>query len=254
MLGQQAKYKTSIFSDCKEAAMPRACSEQKIKDGVILLVDNTIIDLVAQKGKDYFSISYFFVVDKDGLVIKELTEVRSEVEQLQAKISAYINSLPAFLKKDAAIIEQRSVFVQNLTFIIDPTKNNFRYAEPQEVRERKTADNFINFDSGPQYDESCVTNETYEQDIVCTQTKILQYIKKHYKVPASNAKTFVRMTADLLINTDGEVSVEKIWGSAPDIYEKEFARVIKNLPKIQSAIIKGIPAEARTVVSFSIQK
>jgi len=250
---QQTSFKTAVCQTCVTSGMPSKCSEQQIEDEIVALInDDLISDLPTQNKNNYFNVTAFFIVDDSGRVIPDQTEVRTESENLKLAIIAYINNLPAFIPKDKKIKDRNTVYVVNYTFIANKKKNNYRIADAKEINRKKIVTNYIFYDVAA-LSEGCSENGNFKEQLDCATDNALKYLKKNYKKPPSGVFDPVGVGMVLIADSDGKLSVEGFYRSAPDDYEKEAERIVNTMPNLKPARIKGMPAAIRFSISLVIR-
>jgi len=218
---QQTSFKNAVCIECASSRYPVKCTEQKIENDIVGLLNESMISDLPEKNKNnYFSISIFLALDANGNVIQDLNETRSDSENLKNAAFTYLNNLSGFISKDANIKEKRSVYVINRTFIYEANTHNYRFANAAELKQKKIKPDYINYDQAALYKSDCADG-TYDEQLKCTTNSIFKYIAKNYKTPEIKRQAPIGVHLILLIDSDGKVSVEIITGSSPNVYEKE---------------------------------
>lgn len=253
LYGQKSTILTeAIVRDCFNHEYRTPCSRQLLEEILINTIHNELIIDLPLESKNYFSLSTLFVTGKDGKVIPEFTEARSESNKLKENTITYINtSMPTLLPKNTKFSEQRSVHIANMTFIKNPATGNYYHANQSDIEKNNIRVNYYDYDTVPLY-SNCEQSSSMSEQFKCTIRKLSEYLKKNYKRPPSKpgSGVYVNMIVEVVVDSDGKVSVESIMGSAPDVYEYEVYRVINTLPVLQPATIKGI----KSSIVFSLER
>ncbi|RWX03681.1 hypothetical protein [Flavobacterium cerinum] len=250
---QQNKIRAAVLKESCLEKDPIKATEETLEVYLISLVDDEIISDLPEKNKMCFSLSVFFVLNDEGNVIPDHTEVKSESKNLISVVSKWVNNQPTYTPKDITIKERRSAYIVNLTFIRNSAKKKFHIATPEELAKKNIQPDYINYDQGPICGK-CYTKNTYIEQLHCTNGQIHDYLKKHYRVPNHGKDLPLGMSIYFIIDSDGKTTPETFFGSSPDIYEDEVRRVIDEMPNIKPATIKGIPIYSRVGFSFILKK
>jgi hypothetical protein len=228
----------AILPECYNSDSPFYCNKQKLENILSSVITDDLITDLPSENKKNFSLSCLFFTGKDGKVIPELTEVRSESNKLKEAITLYINtSLPEFLTKNIKYTEQRSAHIVGITYIRNPKTNGFYIAYESDIKKNKIQTNYIIPEKAPLF-FGCTDETSYEKQLECTKKKIYDYIVKNYRKPKS--ELYANLLIQLTVDSDGKVHVNDIMGSSPNEYEYEVYRVVNTLPVLKPAIIKGI--------------
>lgn len=246
----QQGFRNAVLKNCDIPSYAELKSDQIIRQTIIgQLTLDTLKDL-PEKNKTYFSLCVFFMLDEKGSIIPEMTEVRSESKNVVDMVTKWVNNQPAYYPKDKDYKERRSIFLMNFTYILNESGDEYSIATPKELREKNIITNYIVYDREPLFDSSC---ENAINELECTKEKILSHIRKNYRVPDERRPLPIGLHTNLIIDSNGKISLEMLTGSSPDIYENEMKRVIRTLPIIQPAIIKGIAAYSRLEFNYVIR-
>jgi hypothetical protein len=236
----------AILKECYDSDSRFYCNKHMLENLISSVITDDLITDLPSENKKNFSLSCLFFTGKDGKVIPEFTEVRSESNKLKEAITLYINSsFPEFLSKNIKYTEQRSAHIVSVTYIRNPKTNGYYIANESDIKKNKIQTNYITPEKAPLF-FGCADEISYEKQLECTQKKIYDYIVKNYRKPKS--ELYANLLIQLTVDSDGKVHVNDIMGSSPNEYEYEVYRVVNTLPVLKPAIIKGISS----TISFRI--
>lgn len=231
----------AMLQGCIDQDFATSCNENKLGEILSSVITNDLISDLPNKKPDHFSISCLFITDKDGKVIPEYTEARSESKKLENELVAYINSdLPRLTPKNMKFAERRSVQIVHQTFLRNPKTNGYYIAHKGEIFSKKIKPDNITLDKAPVF-PGCDENLDFEEQMECVREKIFEHISKNFRIQHQRP-LYINMSIELLVDSDGKVHVDFIGGSAPDKYEYEVYRLVNTLPLLKPASVKEIPA------------
>lgn len=232
------KREQAILPECDGAESGPKCTRLAIETGVKELITDDIVQELRAAGLGHFTVSWAFITDADGKVVPKDTGVLCENKTLENRTRTYLDNLPVFLPKHNSLKERRSVHISYMTFIYDETSQKYIEATAETLNEKGIKPEMVPLDK-PFIYPGCEGATAQEHD-ACSKGKLYEYIVKRYKVPPSDVAGTVKMMAKFIINADGEIVVDTIeGGSSP--FRKELQRVLKKLPDVKPAEMRGIP-------------
>lgn len=228
----------ATLPDCAPSTEQEKCTMFMISANINTLVVGDPVDAVRQLAGDHFFLHFAFIIDKEGKVIHDFTEVECIVPSIKEKVVSYLNSLPEFtvpkqLKKSK---DGRSVYLASITYVYDDAYKLYQIAPKEKLK--ALGIKFVpgTLVSQPRHKE-CADGDTE----ICTKTKITQYFGQNFQipnVPAGSYKFMVTFTVD----EDGDV--DDVDASDPR-FQNESKRLLKKLPRLIPATIREIPVRVQ---------
>ncbi len=231
----QSKIEKAVFESCMTEQDSYNCSKDRILDDFYNLINKTLLSTTVQLEGNYLTLSVVFIIDGEGKLITEDTEVQSNHEPLKIAVERYLRTLPIFIPKDTGT-DKRTLYTFNEIYLYNTETSTYEHTEVSEISKKglKVITEKIET-SLPRHPRCKATDNIAE----CTYEEIQWLIKRNYKFP-QNARGIIRMNVIFDIDEDGTVTITKIIG-ADEAFKKETLRVLKRLPKFVPAKIKGLP-------------
>ena len=235
----QNKLFNPVFTECATAEMPYKCTNDKLKNDVLDLIDQDIINSLPETSKPYFSISVVFITDANGGVIKEHTQIKTPSYLLNKRIQNYLANLPAFTPKDSSVEEKRSAFFINFTLLRNDVSKMYYVAENTDFKERNIKPDYIGPDDEALY-PGCKKSDDQGAGKGCSIEKMYNFVTKNFKIPEVDSTLQIKMIANFYFDTTGKIQVESIEGG-DESFQWGLRNAMNKLPNFTPAMIKGIP-------------
>lgn len=224
----------ATLPDCAPSTEPEKCTLFIVSANINTLVVGEPVDAVRQQTGDHFFLHFAFIIDKEGKVIPDFTEVECIAPTIKEKVVDYLNTLPAFrvpkqLKKSK---DGRSVYMASISYVYDDAYKLYQIASRE-----KLAALGIKFVPGtlvsqPRHKE-CAGGDTE----ICTKTRITQYFGQNFQIPNVPSGSYKFMVTFIVGEDGGIEEVE----TSDSRFQKESKRLLKKLPHLIPATIRDIP-------------
>ncbi|KGO94148.1 hypothetical protein [Flavobacterium subsaxonicum] len=234
----QNKLPNNIFAECATNETPYQCTNNALENAVLDLIDEDVISTLLETSKPYFSVSAVFILDANGVVIKEHTQIKTPSYLLTKRIQNYIDNLPAFTQKDSPVEKRRNAFFINVTLLRDTISKNYYVADNLDLKERNIKPDYIKPDEESIY-PGCEKSD-HTDGVSCSTEKMYNLIMKNYRMPEVDGPLQFRMIVNFYIDTTGKVQVENIEGGE-EKFHKGILTAMTKLPRLTPTRIKGIP-------------
>lgn len=247
----QSKVERAVFDSCIEEEDAFTCSRDKILEDIYSLINTKHIAGTEQKEGSYITLSLVFVVNHEGNVMPEETEVISSYQPLENSVYEYIKNLPVFIPKNTGEYNNRTLYYYAKVYLFDNEKKSYESVTSFDLIKKgiKLEKNprSIKPDMQPLHPKCKSVSNPNE----CTAKMLLDFISKKYRIPYTNNSGQVKMYVILSVGIDGKVEVSDILGGT-DIFKNELKRVIKKLPKLEPGVMRGIPIKTGYNLPFTI--
>lgn len=234
----QNKLPNNVFAECATNKATYQCTNNILENAVLDLIDDNVISTLLETSKPYFSVSAVFIIDANGVVIKEHTQIKTPSYLLTRRIKNYIDNLPAFIQKDIPVEERRNAFFINVTLLRDGVSKKYYVADNSELKKRNIKPDFIKPDEESIY-PGCEKSD-HTDGLSCTAEKMYNLVMKNYRIPDVDGPLQLRMVVNFYIDTTGKVQVENIEGGE-EKFHKGILTAMNRLPRLTPTKIKGIP-------------
>jgi len=245
-LGEQA-----VFKHCMTEADPILCTEETFKNLITNLITPEITQEIANSPeKDGFYVSILFITDENGKVINSETEIICANNALHVSIRNIISRLPAFFPKSDKMAIRKSAHLYNINFVPDlPTQT---YQPGITFFTDKLPPQLLKYNEDAKF-KDC--KEKYKKDVYnkfpCLYNPLSNIVLKNFKIPGSESPSRNKLIIYFTVNASGEIVLTRIMEGTEEL-RGEMARQFKMLPKIEPALIKGIPTVQSFVIPFTI--
>jgi len=245
----QNRLRNAILPECVTDENPYKCTNDKLEFDIQNLIDEVVISTLLESSKAYFSVSVAFITDDNGVVIKELTQIKSPSYLLTKRIQNYIAGLMPLTPKDSSIEEKRSSHFINFTLLKDDASQKYYIADYLDLKEKKINPEYITPDIVSLYPGCDKLDKP--TDPSCTLKKVYEFIMKNYRIPEVDSPTQVKMVVNFFIDTTGKIQVESIEGGENG-FQKGVREAIVKLPRLTPTIYKGVPIIALHKLPISL--
>ena len=230
-----------IHIDCRKTPTPSTCLYAHYQNALKEILKPHIANPENFKN-DTINIQLSFKVDKKGFIIRESIGTRVTDSILRKRIKTNLVSLLENPIKFEVLNKKKDKYepTHNLSYSL--TTSNFNFIPSNKIY--NGADIF----EAPSWPSGC-SHRYGKKGRICFNQQIREHIRKHFRYPEEAQKLGLQGKVSILfkINKKGEVYDLRTRGPHK-ILEDEAARIIKLLPKLQSAAINGKPVK----VPFSI--
>lgn len=247
MLGEQA-----VFKDCITEASPYNCTVNRFKTEIAALITPQFTAALKEEiGADYFSVSIILLIDENGKVVEEETDILCHYKPLEEAIRTYLYNLPDFYPKDTKQKDRRSVYVLNYVFLYNLIQKSYVHAPKNVLSTSQIKPEILPPDSYPTY-EDCKFQDAGNDK--CFSTTITKLITKKMRYPRSDEKNKeIKLLAYLTISKTGDVTLDRVEGDEDNYFYNELTRLIKKLPKPEPARIRGIAVASSYKMPLTIR-
>lgn len=224
----------ATLPDCAPSTEPEKCTLFIVSANINTLVVGEPVAGLREKVGDHFFLHFAFIVDKEGKVMSELTEVECIVPSIKDKVASYLNTLPVFtvpkqLKKSK---DGRSAYLGSISYVYDSNYKLYQIASDEKLKSLGIKFVPATLFSQPRHKE-CTGGDSE----ACTKTKITQYFGQNFQIPNVPAGSY-KFVVSFIVGEDGDIEEVEASDSR---FQKESKRLLKKLPLLIPATIRDIP-------------
>jgi len=247
-MAQKKPLQQAVFQECLNREFTSKCTTDRFKSDITNLISKEITDDISNNLRaDFFTVSIILLIDENGRMISEETDILCEYLPLKTAIANYLKLIQLQPKSNGQK-DQRSVFTLNYTFVFSPIDKKYYAASAGELYTKKIITKYLPPDSNPVL-PGC-TDIDHDKESECTQEKLSRFFSKKLLLPSGITST-ITVGIFITVDTNGEVTVNRIIGGNEDIQEEVMHAALR-LPKLIPAKARGIPIEFTGIIPLYI--
>ena len=131
----QSKIEKAVFESCMTEQDSYNCSKDRILDDFYNLINKTLLSTTVQLEGNYLTLAVVFIVDGEGKLITEDTEVQSNHEPLKIAVERYLRTLPIFIPKNTET-DKRTLYTFNEIYLYNTETSTYEHTEVSEISKK----------------------------------------------------------------------------------------------------------------------
>lgn len=235
IFAQSGNVKPTVFKQCLGYPDSQKCTAQKLKHDIQALITPDIVSSLQNNEVTTFNITTVLILNENGEVIPEQTEVICDFELVKNKIINYYINLPAFATDQniTTATEKRFLYFAYYTFIYDNDSKIYKIYD--HYKPYKNGMQAKYFPGIPPHLKDC---KGEADKFECSQKRLFSYIVKKGKTPKKIRNGNYKIHVSFAIMSSGKIEDINI---SDDRFKEEFTYLLKTFEDFIPASIHGIP-------------
>lgn len=231
----EKKPNRAIFKECKSDSLSSRCTKNKLRADIIALMTAEFShDIKTNHNADYLSVSAIILIDENGKIVPEETDIKCNYKPLKNAIKQYLANLPDFYPADKNLTERRSVYIISETFVYSNYIREFVAVNPTDLKALGIKPDYLGPDTEPSLKKPRKDGKNGILDIVNERFKKVSFYKTDgdFKI--------IKIAINISCDEFGVLNIEKIEAENHS-FDERIRKAFKKLPDFLPATVRGIP-------------